>query len=75
MDTHQSPSPPTSPQSEIFHIYFQLYSIFLRSASIRKFLIGFEMMAAVRKDLTPEQAAAILRVLSALHYIEDAQGL
>jgi UDPglucose--hexose-1-phosphate uridylyltransferase len=40
----------------------------LRSATVRKFMVGYEMMAESQRDLTPEQAAERLRSLSAVHY-------
>ena len=41
----------------------------LRSASVRKFMVGFEMLAETQRDLTPEQAAAQLRAASDVHYL------
>ncbi|XP_077284176.1 galactose-1-phosphate uridylyltransferase [Arctopsyche grandis] len=40
----------------------------LRSATIRKFFVGYELLAQAQRDLTPEQAAARLRDLSEKHY-------
>ena len=40
----------------------------LRSASIRKFMVGYELMAEPQRDLTPEQAAKRLRNLPSRHY-------
>ncbi|XQW83529.1 UDP-glucose--hexose-1-phosphate uridylyltransferase [Thalassotalea piscium] len=40
----------------------------LRSASVRKFMVGYEMMAEAQRDLTAEQAAERLRNLSNVHY-------
>lgn len=40
----------------------------LRSASIRKFMVGYEMMAEAQRDITPEQAAQKLRSVSSTHY-------
>ena len=40
----------------------------LRSATVRKFMVGFEMLAKAQRDLTPEQAAAQLRAVSDVHY-------
>jgi UDPglucose--hexose-1-phosphate uridylyltransferase len=37
------------------------YPPLLRSATVRKFLVGYEMMAEAQRDLTPEAAAARLR--------------
>ncbi|MEI9533414.1 UDP-glucose--hexose-1-phosphate uridylyltransferase [Moellerella wisconsensis] len=52
--------------------HWQLHAIFypplLRSASVRKFMVGYEMLAEVQRDLTPEQAAERLRSVSDIHY-------
>lgn len=49
--------------------HWQLHAHFLppllRSASVRKFMVGYELLAEAQRDLTPEQAAARLRALSA----------
>jgi len=37
------------------------YPPLLRSATVRKFLVGFELLAEPQRDITPEQAAARLR--------------
>ena len=48
------------------HAHF--YPPLLRSATVRKFMVGFEMLAEAQRDLTPEQAAEKLRAVSDLHY-------
>lgn len=52
--------------------YWQLHAHFypplLRSATVRKFMVGYEMMAESQRDLTAEQAADRLRSLSDIHY-------
>lgn len=40
----------------------------LRSATVKKFMVGYEMMAEAQRDLTPEQAAERLRGVSPVHY-------
>jgi UDPglucose--hexose-1-phosphate uridylyltransferase len=54
--------------------YWQLHAHFypplLRSATVKKFMVGFEMLGEPQRDLTPEQAAARLRELSGVHYKE-----
>jgi UDPglucose--hexose-1-phosphate uridylyltransferase len=40
----------------------------LRSATVRKFLVGYEITAEPQRDLSAEQAAATLRGLSERHY-------
>lgn len=42
----------------------------LRSATVRKFMVGYEMMAESQRDLTAEQAAKRLRDVSSVHYKE-----
>lgn len=52
--------------------HWQLHAVFypplLRSATIRKFMVGYEMLAEAQRDLTAEQAAARLAALSDIHY-------
>jgi UDPglucose--hexose-1-phosphate uridylyltransferase len=49
------------------HVHFS--PPLLRSASVRKFLVGFELMSEPQRDLTPEQAAARLRGCASIHYL------
>jgi UDPglucose--hexose-1-phosphate uridylyltransferase len=52
--------------------HWQLNAVFypplLRSASVRKFMVGYEMLAEAQRDITPEQAAERLRAVSDVHY-------
>lgn len=57
-------------QNDAAHIHVHFYPPLLRSAGVRKFLVGFEMLGEAQRDLTPEQAAARLRAVSAVHYLE-----
>jgi UDPglucose--hexose-1-phosphate uridylyltransferase len=56
------------------HDHWQLHAHFypplLRSASVRKFMVGYEMLAEPQRDLTPEQAAQRLRSVSDIHFNE-----
>jgi len=45
----------------------------LRSATVRKFLVGFELTAEPQRDLTAETAAARLREMSETHYLEGGE--
>jgi UDPglucose--hexose-1-phosphate uridylyltransferase len=47
----------------------------LRSSTVRKFLVGYEMTAEPQRDLTPEAAAARLREQSDVHYLDPQAGL
>ncbi len=52
--------------------HWQLHALFypplLRSATVKKFMVGYEMLAESQRDLTAEQAAERLRALSGVHY-------
>lgn len=50
------------------HLHAHFYPPLLRSATVRKFMVGFEMLAMPQRDLTPESAAERLRATSPLHY-------
>ena len=43
----------------------------LRDARVRKFMVGYEMMAEPQRDITPEQAAEQLRQSSSTHYLGE----
>ncbi|KAF4974790.1 hypothetical protein FZEAL_8344 [Fusarium zealandicum] len=58
---HQAPlnGSPEEIENAYFHMHF--YPPLLRSATVKKFLVGYELMAEPQRDITPEQAAARLR--------------
>jgi UDPglucose--hexose-1-phosphate uridylyltransferase len=49
-----------------WQLHAHIYPPLLRSATVKKFMVGYEMLAEPQRDLTPEQAAGRLRDL-ALH--------
>jgi UDPglucose--hexose-1-phosphate uridylyltransferase len=49
-------------------LHGHVYPPLLRSAEIKKFMVGYEMLAESQRDLTPEQAASLLRGQSEVHY-------
>ena len=55
------------------HPEWRLHAVYfpplLRSASVRKFLVGYELTAEPQRDLTPEDAAARLRAQDETHYL------
>ena len=53
---HQQPR-----ASDSFHLHAHFYPPLLRSATVRKFMVGYEMLAGAQRDITPETAAAMLR--------------
>ena len=44
-----------------WQLHAHIYPPLLRSASVKKFMVGYEMLAEAQRDLTPESAAARLR--------------
>jgi UDPglucose--hexose-1-phosphate uridylyltransferase len=65
MGFHQRPTHGQGHDAMHFHAHF--YPPLLRSAEIRKFMVGFEMLGMPQRDLTPESAAARLRALPEKH--------
>jgi len=51
-----------------WQLHAHYYPPLLRSATVKKFMVGYEMLAEAQRDLTAEQAAGRLRELSAIHY-------
>jgi UDPglucose--hexose-1-phosphate uridylyltransferase len=67
MGFHQAPTHGQAHAGMHFHGHF--YPPLLRSAEIRKFMVGFELLGMPQRDLTPETAAERLRALPAVHYL------
>ncbi len=57
-----------------WQLHAHLYPPLLRSSTVRKFMVGFEMLGEPQRDLTAEQAAARLRDLPAAHYAHRDGG-
>jgi UDPglucose--hexose-1-phosphate uridylyltransferase len=71
MGWHGAPMDIGDDNSEYNHwqLHAHFYPPLLRSATVRKFMVGFEMLAELQRDLTAEQAAERLRNLSEEHYL------
>ena len=57
---------------EGFQLHAHFYPPLLRSATVKKFMVGYEMLAEPQRDLTPEQAANRLRETATVHFKEKA---
>ena len=68
MGFHQSPFHSGSDQACHLHVHF--YPPLLRSATVRKFMVGYEMLAMPQRDLAPETAAQRLRGMTDIHYLQ-----
>ncbi len=66
MGFHQKPAMEKDYPEWHFHAHF--YPPLLRSATVSKFMVGFEMLGMPQRDITPESAAARLRACSEQHF-------
>lgn len=72
MGWHGAPfeAQPAAPSTQAhWQLHAHFYPPLLRSATVRKFMVGYEMLAEAQRDLTPEQAAERLRAVPAVHYL------
>jgi UDPglucose--hexose-1-phosphate uridylyltransferase len=63
---HQAPT--DGREHPEWDMHFVFYPPLLRSASVKKFMVGYEMLANPQRDVTPESSAALLRSLPKEHY-------
>lgn len=63
---HQAPT--DGKEHPEWHWHMVFFPPLLRSATVKKFMVGYEMLAGPQRDITPERAAEILRGLPAEHY-------
>ena len=63
---HQAPT--DGEEHPEWHMHMHFYPPLLRSATVKKFMVGYEMMANAQRDITAEQSASRLRELPLKHY-------
>jgi UDPglucose--hexose-1-phosphate uridylyltransferase len=68
MGLHQQPTDGRDYPAWHFHLHY--YPPLLRSATVRKFMVGYEMLANPQRDLTAESAAERLREISDTHFLQ-----
>jgi len=68
MGLHQQPTEGKNRPEWHWHIHY--LPPLLRSRSVKKFMVGYEMFAMPQRDLTPEACAKRLRELPEIHYLE-----
>ena len=66
MGFHQAPADNQPHPEWVLHAHF--YPPLLRSATVRKFMVGYEMLAMPQRDITPETAIERLLAVDAVHY-------
>jgi UDPglucose--hexose-1-phosphate uridylyltransferase len=67
MGFHQSPTDGLPHPEWHFHAHY--YPPLLRSATVSKFMVGYEMLGSPQRDINPEAAAELLRSRSESHYL------
>lgn len=70
MGFHQAPT--DGGRHPHWHMHAHFYPPLLRSATVQKFMVGFEMLAMPQRDITPELAAQQLKALPEIHYKQAA---
>ena len=61
---------PAGSEADHWQLHAHFYPPLLRSATVKKFMVGYEMLAEAQRDLTAETAAERLRQTAARHYKE-----
>lgn len=69
MGIHQEPTDHASHDEWHFHIHY--YPPLLRSATVKKFMVGYEMLGMPQRDITAEQSAQKLRDCTEVHYTKQ----
>jgi UDPglucose--hexose-1-phosphate uridylyltransferase len=72
MGLHQRPTDGEEHTEWHFHMHY--FPPLLRSATVRKFMVGYELLATPQRDITAESAAARLRELSDHHFLDEDDG-
>jgi UDPglucose--hexose-1-phosphate uridylyltransferase len=68
MGFHQEPT--DGEDHPEFHFHAHFFPPLLRSATVQKFMVGYELLAGPQRDITAEGAAARLRNLAETHYLD-----
>jgi len=64
------PAPTDGVEYPQWHFHMHFYPPLLRSATVKKFRVGYEMLGNPQRDITPEASAQLLKELPDIHYKE-----
>lgn len=67
---HQAPT--DGGEHSEWHLHMHFYPPLLRSATVKKFMVGYEMLGEPQRDMTPETSAARLREVGGTHYLNGS---
>ena len=70
MGFHQRPT--DGPDYPEWHFHAHYFPPLLRSATVQKFMVGYELLANPQRDITAESAARRLKEISEIHYLDRA---
>ncbi|NBC02118.1 MAG: hypothetical protein GVY20_00265 [Bacteroidetes bacterium] len=62
------PAPTDRKEHPEWHFHMHFYPPLLRSSTVKKFRVGYEMLGTPQRDITPEYSVKVLRDLSTVHY-------
>lgn len=62
------PAPTDGKGHPEWHFHMHFYPPLLRSATVKKFRVGYEMLGTPQRDITPEASADLMKSLSTMHY-------
>lgn len=65
------PAPTDGKEHPEWHFHMHFFPPLLRSATVKKFRVGYEMLGNPQRDITPEASAQLLKELPAVHYKEN----
>ena len=65
------PAPTDRKEHPEWHFHMHFYPPLLRSATVKKFRVGYEMLGTPQRDITPEASANLMKELSDVHYKEQ----
>jgi UDPglucose--hexose-1-phosphate uridylyltransferase len=57
-----------------WHLHAHYYPPLLRSATVQKFMVGYEMLASPQRDITAEAAAERLRSVADVHHLDRSSN-
>jgi UDPglucose--hexose-1-phosphate uridylyltransferase len=72
MGIHQQPT--DGKKDDFWHYHIHYLPPLLRSQTVKKHMVGYELLAMPQRDLTAEMAADLLCGLSTTHYLEIERG-
>jgi len=67
---HQAPT--NNKEYEYWHWHMSFYPPLLRSATVKKFMVGYEMFGSPQRDITAEVAAKLMKSLICFHPLNDS---